>query len=789
MTSKDKMEKTIIRISVRNLVEFILRSGDLDNRRSGTSDKDAMQMGSRLHRKIQSRMGANYQAEVPLSVQLEYDQFYLKVEGRADGIETEDGKVTIDEIKGTFAELEHKKEATEMHYAQARCYAYIYGKEHALEQITVQITYCNMETEEIKRFEQTWTMTEVDQWFMGVLDEYYKWALFQHEWCIARNKSMQEMDFPFPYRAGQRDIVAGVYGTIARKKELFIQAPTGIGKTMSAIFPAVRAVGEGLGDKIFYLTAKTITRTVAEEAFGILQGKGLRYKVITLTAKEKLCVCEEKECNPDVCARAKGHFDRVNDAVYELLNASDTFDRDTLLDHSEKWNVCPYEMSLDTASWVDAIICDYNYAFDPRARLKRFFGDNVKGEYLILIDEAHNLVERGREMFSANLYKEDFLAVKRLVKPYSKKLERYLEKSNQQLLMYKRECDTYAILPNLGSFGVDLLNVMVELEKLLEELQVGEIQKAVLDFYFQVRSFLAISELADENYVTYTRHDPDGRFCIRLYCVNPAVNLQECLKKGNSTVFFSATLLPMQYYQKLFSTREDDFAINAVSPFRPEHKSLILGKDVSSRYTRRGYDEYRKMAVYIHKIIHLRQGNYLIFFPSYRFMEDVYDIYQKCYPEDQEVCLKQTASMDEQAREEFLGHFQEEGKEVLAGFCILGGIFSEGIDLIGDRLIGAIVIGTGLPQVSYEREILMNFYNQKGENGFDYAYRFPGMNKVLQAAGRVIRTDSDRGVIALLDERFLNRDYRELFPADWMDCRVCSLQTIESQLSEFWEKS
>lgn len=783
------MEKTTIRISVRNLVEFILRSGDLDNRGGGSRDKEAMQLGSRIHRKIQKKMGASYQAEVPLTYQVEYEEFFLTIEGRADGIIPGVDGATIDEIKGTFMELHTIEEALDIHYAQALCYAYIYGTQQEYEKMIVQITYCNMETEEIKRFSQTWAMEKLSIWFDELVAGYYKWALLGHQWRITRNASMKEMEFPFPYRKGQRDIVAGVYATIARKKELFVQAPTGIGKTMSAVFPAVRAVGEGLGDKIFYLTAKTITRTVAQEAFGILKEQGLKYKVITITAKEKICACENMECNPEACPRAKGHFDRVNDAVYEMLESSDTFDGMALLAQSEKWSVCPYEMSLDAAIWADAIICDYNYVFDPRVHLKRFFGEGVKGEYLFLIDEAHNLVERGREMFSASLYKEDFLAIKRLVRPYNKKLEGYLEKCNRQLLVYKRECDTYKVLPNLGAFPMNLMNVMGELEKFLEEIAQGELQETVLEFYFQVRTFIAISELVDENYVVYSRHDSDGRFCVRLYCVNPAVNLQERLKKGNSAVFFSATLLPMQYYKTLFSTREDDYAIRAISPFDPGNRAILLGRDVSSRYTRRGYDEYRKIADYIHQVLCAKEGNYLIFFPSYRFMESVYEIYEETYETSGITLIKQSTSMNEAAREEFLQYFHQPQSGTLAGFCVMGGIFAEGIDLIGERLIGAIVVGTGIPQIGYEREILMNFYNARGENGFDFAYRFPGMNKVLQAAGRVIRTGQDRGVILLLDNRFLERDYRDLFPEDWSNYQISTLSQVASQLSEFWENS
>jgi len=780
--------KNTVKISVRNLVEFILRSGDIDNSRKGVSDKEAMELGSRLHRKIQGSMGTSYQAEVSLKIITEFEEFDLKVEGRADGIETKNGQVIVDEIKGTFAELVFMKEAISVHIAQAKCYAYIYAKEHELNELTVQITYCNMETEDIKRFQERCSFDELDKWFKELINEYYKWALFEYEWTTTRNQSMEGLEFPFEYREGQRDLVTGVYASISRQKELFIQAPTGIGKTMSAVFPSVRAIGAGMGSKIFYLTAKTITRTVASEAFNILQGQGLKYKVIMLTAKEKMCTCDEMICNPDNCPKAKGHFDRINDAVYELLTKTDNFGRDELLEHSDKWQVCPHELGLDVSLWVDSIICDYNYVFDPRARLKRFFAENRNGEYIFLIDEAHNLVERGREMFSAVLYKEDFLTVKKLVSPYNQKLAQYLEKSNRQLLAYKRECDTYQVLPNIGGFESNLLKVMSELEKFLEEAPEGEEQEKVLDFYFEVRTFLLICELLDDNYVIYSKHDENGRFALRLYCVNPANNLQECLDKGNSTIFFSATLLPMQYYKTLFSTREDDFAITAVSPFEQANKQVLLGGDVSSKYTRRGPSEYAKFANYIHEIIHARRGNYLTFFPSYRFMEDVYAKYIEQFPEDEGLCLKQMTAMTEQNREDFLNEFTTDKAITLVGFCVMGGIFAEGIDLIGERLIGAIIVGTGLPQVNYEKEILMNFYNERGENGFDYAYRFPGMNKVLQAAGRVIRTDEDKGIIVLLDERFANRDYRGLFPADWNDVRRCSLTTVRKQVNEFWDR-
>ena len=783
--------KEVIRISVRNLVEFILRSGDLDTRRGTFADKEAMAKGSRIHRKIQKKMSGYYQPEVSLFHETEYDEIIIRVEGRADGIIDYGTSVIIDEIKGVYKDLRFLEKPVDVHLAQAKCYAFIYGSQNRKEKIKVQMTYCHLETEEIKRFEQEYTLAELTIWFQWLIDQYYQWAKWQYEWKLKRNHSMEGLEFPFPYREGQREVVTGVYRTILRNKQIFIQAPTGVGKTMSTVFPAVRSMGEGIADKIFYLTAKTITRTVAWEAFQILNSKGLACKVLILTSKEKMCVCDEVECNPLTCPRAKGHYDRVNEAVFQLLQQLDNYDREIILQYSEKFQVCPYEMSLDVASWVDAVICDYNYVFDPDVYLRRFFGEGNKGNYVFLIDEAHNLVERGREMYSAILYKEDVLKIKKLIKPYSKKLERALEKCNRQLLELKRECETYQELETLAGLPISLLNIMGELENFLEELEEGEVRKQVLDFYFQVRSFLYIYDLLDENYVIYSQHDEDGRFRVKLYCVNPATNLQNCLDKGISTVYFSATLLPIQYYKLLLSGRKDDYAIYAHTPFTSEQKQVMIGRDVSSRYTRRGPEEYAKIAEYIHQTTTVCRGNYMIFFPSYRMMEDIYTIYVEEYASCKEHILLQHASMQEKDREDFLGKFEEEPEDQeksLLGFCVMGGIFAEGIDLTGKKLIGAVIVGTGLPQISYEREILKHYYDKKSENGFNYAYRFPGMNKVLQSAGRVIRTKEDRGVILLLDERFCSWEYRNLFPREWAEYQICTRQNITEVLENFWKR-
>ena len=866
---QEKDEKKIIKISVRNLVEFILREGDIDNRHGRTASPEAMWEGSRIHKRIQKNKGANYHAEVPLKIELSEGDYTLAIEGRADGIEiTCDGErqldfsdnfnhlaveegmhVTIDEIKGIYMNLDALDEPVGVHRAQAMCYAYIYALQHDLAEISVQLTYCNLDTIELtktaflgnlKYFRETFSFAELAEWFTRLTDEYKKWADFQFAWQNLRQASIKKLEFPYAYRKGQKELASDVYRTIARRKNLFIQAPTGVGKTISTVFPAVKAVGEGLGDKIFYLTAKTITGTVAKEAFELLRTRGYQAKIIQLTAKEKLCLCGEVDCNPVHCPYAKGHYDRVNDAVYNLLQKEDVFTREVILEQAREYRVCPFEMSLDTATWADDIIGDYNYVFDPNVYLKRFFAEGTRGDYIFLVDEAHNLVERSREMYSASIYKEDFLAAKKLLKPYQEKHDRraervirHLEKCNRILLGYKRECENYVVYENIGTLIFALTRLAADLDEYLQKSPDFPERREVNEFYLNLRNFMNIYELVDEHYVVYSEHEEDGRFKLKFYCVDPSLNLQERIDKGNATIFFSATLLPIQYYKSLLSTRRDNYAVYAQTAFSEEQRLLLFGNDVSSKYTRRGRAEYERIALYIEKTARAKQGNYMVFFPSYRMMQEVYDVFLEGgetdemrpqeyfpegaenaeiveHPEEAEIaehpndaenpgdaepclwCMMQQTGMREAEREAFLQAFSGEVSKrrggSLVAFCVLGGIFGEGIDLKKEQLIGAVIVGTGLPQISNEREILMRYYDERAGAGFDYAYRFPGMNKVLQAAGRVIRTTEDVGVIELLDERFLKSDYRGLFPREWEQRRICNVNEVEQMLAEFWER-
>ena len=923
MSSNEKQtEKRIIKVSVRGLVEFLLRSGDIDGSRGGWADRRAMLAGGRVHRKLQKKRGTGYQPEVPLRYEKEYENFTLVIEGRADGILTEyqddadgnpaerknaadrnpaarqdsggailtspregtDGtggknsrksgekvkkgkkgkqgkkekqekrekrtpsKVTIEEIKGVYADVSKMEEPVPVHLAQAKCYAFITASQQNLPEISVCMTYVNLETEHIRRFSESYTQEELDLWFSDLLDSCRKWIEFRVRWDGLRDESMKDLEFPFAYRKGQRELTADVYRTILRRKQLFVEAPTGTGKTMSVLFPAVRALGEGVAVKIFYLTARTVTGTVAQEALHILRSCGLSCKSLSLTAKEKICPLEVCDCRPAACPRAKGHFDRVNEALYEMITEQDDFSREAVLAQAEKWNVCPHELQLDLADFADVVICDYNYVFDPNARLKRFFGEGSrKDDYVFLIDEAHNLVERGRDMFSADLTRREFLNMSGEVKKFTgkdrgqaagastgmtgkstgttgestgmtgkatgttgestgmtgastgmtgefreslAKLRKGIARCSRLMFEMRKNCTQDGTMDFPEVLATALMNLSGAAEDVLTGLKEdpqSEFRQSLLAFYFRITAFLNMSELVDEHYMICQQALPEdvSDYRIRLFCVNPAANLQQCLDRGRSAVFFSATLLPVRYYRSLLSGRTDDYAVYIPSIFPEENRLVVIGRDVSSRYRRRSPEEFRRMALYIREVTSCRRGNYMAFFPSYTLMESVAGAFAEL--DGAPAILMQKRSMTEADREDFLEKFSRGREDTLVGFCVMGGIFSEGIDLAGDRLIGAVIVGTGIPQVCFEREILKKYYDDRGEDGFGYAYRYPGMNKVLQAAGRVIRTPDDRGVIVLLDDRFTKEEYRGMFPREWERVEAAQVKNVGAIIESFWK--
>ena len=786
----------IIAVSVRELVEFILRAGDIDSR-SARMDMKAMQEGSRLHRKLQKAAGDDYMAEVSLKLETpaEYDseRFLLRVEGRADGIfttENEECRTWIDEIKTTMRSVERMEAPVSEHRSQGMCYAYIYARQKGLGAIALRMTYCNQETEEIRYFKEVFTYEELEKWYEALVLEYAKWAAWQVKWVRRRNASIAASKFPFEYRPGQRELVANVYTTINRSKRLFIEAPTGVGKTISTVFPAVWALGEGKLSKLFYGTAKTIARTVAEDTFKILTEQGMSLKCVTITSKEKICILDKPECNPIACTRACGHFDRVNDAVYDLLTHEERIDRGLIEEYAARHNVCPFEMSLDVSTWADAVICDYNYIFDPSAHLRRFFEMEACADYGFLIDEAHNLVERARDMYSAELIKERFLEAKAGMKAATHKdavakdrLSRTLDACNKALLKFKRACDEFEVWEDCDTVVAAITRFAGVYEDVSKELEPAE-SESIRELYFDVRHFLAMHDEMDGDYRIYSDYTPDRHFRLRLQCMEPRRPLEKYLTQARSTVMFSATLLPVKYYMEQLGGRKDDYAVYAPSPFDTSRRLLMVGNDVSTRYTRRTEEEYQRIARYIEAFTSAKMGNYMVFFPSYSVMESVA---QLLTGQMSGLCM-QDRSMSEEEKEHFLETFETNPSETHVGFCVMGGIFAEGIDLKSDRLIGVIIVGTGLPMVCNERELFRGYFDGKNRQGFEYAYLYNGMNKVMQAAGRVIRTTQDTGAILLLDERFTNRQYLGLFPREWADYRVVNADTMAKELEEFWSR-
>ncbi len=854
-----------IRISVRALVEFLCRSGDIDLRAGAGKVTEAMQAGSRLHRKIQGQQNLLYQAEVPLSEDVllpESGGLVLTLEGRADGIYQIPGGLpgnqdlwVIDEIKCMYRDVQTLEEPVPVHEAQAKCYAFIWMRQKHLRRIGVQMTYCQMETESLHVFRKIYIRKELESWFTALLNEYRKWAVLLSGERAAFLRSVSGLEFPFAYRPGQRDMVAAVYRSIVRKKNLFVQAATGVGKTMSTVFPAIRAMGEGYGEKLFYLTARNVTRVVAEESLRILRGQGLHFSAVTLTAKEKICPLGKPECRPDLCPYANGHFDRVNDALYELLTSEQEIRQGQLLVMAEKYQVCPFELALDATSFTDGVLCDYNYAFDPDVRLKRFFAEGSAGRYLFLVDEAHNLAERARDMYSATLVKEDFLTVKRQMKTVSKKLERQLDRCNKVLLEYKRECEKVLVLSDIGPLYLALTMLFAEMEEFGAEHGGFDPGEDYRNLFFAIRHFLNMYSEIGDDYRIYAEHTGEGKFNLTLYCAHPARHLKKCLEKSRQTVFFSATLLPVTYYKDLLGGEEEDYAIYVPSPFPEENRRIVICRDVSSRYRQRTPAMYRRIAKELLLMTEGKKGHYLAFFPSYAFLRQVLACLEETVgsaedaivlPDGTELKFRererqagtdlslcvQKESMTETEKEAFLEEFRSASPEKsMLGLCVLGGSFSEGIDLKGEHLIGCAVVGVGLPQVCTEREILQDFYRERSEvalaassegfvlasmssgkegsalaspaagkaiapgqtglakrNGYDYAYRFPGMNKVQQAAGRVIRTMTDRGVILLMDDRFMDQEVQDLFPREWKHFCVADERSLRQALQDFWQQ-
>lgn len=752
-----------IKISVRKLVEHVYRSGSIE---SGFRTSTSLTDGIKAHQKIQSTYDEKDEQEVMLKIEILLEEINFKIEGRCDGLLFDEDRITIDEIKSTSKPIETITEDTyPVHWAQAIFYGFIYATDESLSEIDIQLTYVQVNTDEQRKYKRTMSFHELESYVFKMLNLYMPYAEMLTEHLELRNESARSIAFPFStYREGQYKFAGGVYKTITEKKDLFAKAATGIGKTMATLFPAIKAIGENKLERIFYLTAKTITRTMAEETMEVLNRSGLEMKVVTITAKNKVCFSDKPlQKNEHPCGYGEGHYDRINQAVLDIHKHESLMTRNVILKYADKHQVCPFEFSLDLAYVADVVICDYNYIFDPMVALQRLFEEQKK-ETALLIDEAHNLVDRGRSMYSATLHKSDFLNLSRAFQDKNKGLVKAAKAVNTHMLAKKKTMETTE--KELDEELIKQLELFIILAE-KELVTTDDSDEVLLELYFAAQKFVKIANLYGEQYITYLEAFK-SEVKIKLFCLDPSDLLNKITKGYQAKVFFSATLEPANYYMTLLGGTAEDYVMSIPSPFPRENIDVTI-KPLSTRYRDRP-NTINQLVEMIIKTYERSSGNLLVFFPSYEYMLDAYDIFMNDASHINSIIQGQ--GMLETEREDFLNAFQPELVERLVGFAVLGGIFSEGVDLRGDRLNGVVVVGVGLPRMGLENKIIKDYFSNKGYNGFNYAYIYPGMNKVLQAGGRLIRSETDLGYLTLIDDRFLQQAYKKLLPDEWQDYKI-----------------
>ncbi len=779
--------KKKITVSVRNLVEYSCRAGDLSfDGFSQINPREAIF----AHQKVQRSRPEEYTGEVSVTGEFETENHILEVNGRMDGIFRYPDSIIIDEIKTTTRNLEYyDKSVNPVHRAQLKVYCYICLLQEELDEISGQLTYYNLDTGKLKEIRETYNREELESFFYGLASHYLKRIENLETWWNTRNNSIKELEFPFSsYRPGQREMAVEVYGAILQEREILIQAATGIGKTMSTLFPSIKAMAEGLSSKIFYLTARTTGKHSAESAIGEMRGKGLRIKSLTITAKDKICFKPESACSPDECEYARGYFDRVDEAEERFFH-EDCLNRAAIEEIAARYMVCPFELSLGLSLMADVVICDYNYVFDPRVYLRRFFLEE-ENDFTLLIDEAHNLVDRSREMFSAEIFKQSFLDTRKVLKEDLPDIYKKIGSINSILLKYRKkfhedEKDEKIIIER--DAPAELIPSFRHFLKAAEDwfaLNIAtSFKDSLLELYFSVRTFLRILEEYDETYRTiYETAGKDLR--LKLFCIDPSARLSGTFRKNRAAVFFSATMSPSHYFKRLFGCGENTRSVEMPSPFPPENLCLVVYGGVSTLYKNREATK-TSAAGLINPVIDSKKGNYLLFFPSYAYMKMVTDLFES-EKNDFEI-IAQNPGMSREERDIFLSRFSTGNENTLVGFAVMGGIFGEGIDLTGDRLSGAVIYGVGLPGISPERDIIRDYFTETDQAGFEYAYLYPGINRVLQAAGRVIRSEKDRGVVVLVDDRYKSYRYKSLFPVNWKPVAVNSKSELDRVLKKFWD--
>lgn len=849
-----------LRISVRRLVEFLLRSGDIDSSNDWRGGVEVMLAGGEIHRKLQAAAGDSYQAEVSLACSVFFpdgafsphaarleigeeavanqDGFFLCVEGRADGI-VDDGEspLVVDEIKGLSRDVSAIEEPLAVHEAQALCYAYLHLRgtwgSTALssafgERVVIRLTYASMTTGEVRHIERTYDAPEIEAWFFALLEKAQRWAAWRVRHDERRERSLSSLVFPLEPRVGQREIMDAVADAIREERRLYVQAPTGSGKTIATMYPALKAMGAGEVSRIAFLTAKTMTRRSALECLDLLRGQGIDTNALVMTARDKVCPLRGGErgvevrsrplaslCNPVECPLARGHYESVNDALYEAITTCEVLDANRIGKIAAQHHVCPYELQRDAARWCDVVICDYHYAFAPSASLIGL-SDEPGGDTVFLVDEAHNLVERMRDMYSAELSVGDLKGLERLL-PARDPFGELLKAVRSVVLAFPKwdkalpidvrasgggrgRRPSHQVVHMSDAFVGSLEMVSDGIDAALEQLSPSaddaygggcaktsggwaiEAFLTLRDVGYKVRAFLGALQRSEVGYVTFLgRADGAGRR-LTIFCVDPSHDLGERLEQAKASVFFSGTLLPMDYHRKLLAARDEDASVYAQSSFDHRHRQVLIGTDVTARFSRRGPALYARIAKYLVKLTRARPGNYLAFLPSYAMLDEVAKVLGPLAGGGVRV-IRQRPGMREGDRERFVDEFRKtcERDASLIGLCVLGGIFGESIDLPGEALVGVVVVGTGMPGISDEREVIKSYFDAKEGKGFSYAYTYPGMIKVLQAAGRLIRTEEDRGVVLLLDDRFLERELQAAFPREWKNVRTCTLNTLGQQ--------
>ena len=779
--------KPRIRVPIRRLVEFTLRSGDLDLTTFGSgSSTEAI----RAHQEIQASRPKEYASEVHISLEYETEAYVLDISGRIDGVYRYSDETIIDEIKTTKKGIDGLMDSKNpLHWGQVKCYAYVYARLHNLTTIITQLTYYNLDSKQKRESRQSFDIFTLEEFFDSLITKYLEWFETVLEWVQLRNVSIQEMSFPFESkRPGQDDIMVGVEEAISEHGQLLIQAPTGIGKSMAVIYPSIKAIPGGQVSKIFFLTARTTGKATAEDSLAILRGKGLKCKSITLTAKKKVCFNPDKLCNGKECKYARGYYDRINKALLDGYK-QDSFSRDVIESLSLEHRVCPFEFSLELSQWVDFITCDYNYVFDPRVYLRRFFQEGMNG-YVFLVDEAHNLVDRARAMYSAALDEASLDSLMTRLEDKLPKVHKRLAGLKTWMVDFRintnqnHEQDTFAEKDPPWDLCVRLKHFTSQTGKWLSLNQHTNFRQVLLEFYFEVQGFLQIIERYDESYATcYDRTDNDLR--VKLFCIDPSAHLKEPLQRSNATVFFSGTLSPMHYFIASLGCDEAARTMLLPSPYDSENLCVLIAWNISTLYKHRESTK-ADVARFIFHLVRQKKENCLIYFPSYQYMKQVVDIFETM---DADIdTIVQSPRMTEYERDVYIDRFHQGTGNPVVGFAVLGGVFAESIDLLGERLTGAVIVGVGLPKISLERELIKEYFNQVNGSGFAFSYQIPGMIKVLQAAGRVIRSEHDQGTVLLIGRRYTQDPYRSLMPEEWNPIGVEDADCIDEILQSFWKQ-